>query len=126
MAGHMRRLPALLCLIVAGVVGAQGLYKYRDADGNWVYTDRQPDTVQDYEQIPLADSAVSQPVVRVERRTADSTRPRSPPAEREVSISSIPPPGACWLAPSAGNTATTSFSIRRRTPRWRRAIWICC
>ena len=68
----MKKLPALLCLIVAGSVAAQGLYKYRDAEGNWVYTDRQPDTVQDYEQIPLADSAVSAPVVRVVRRTGDS------------------------------------------------------
>jgi murein DD-endopeptidase MepM/ murein hydrolase activator NlpD len=63
---------ALLSLTVAGLVAAQGLYKYRDAEGNWVYTDRQPDTVQDYEQVPMADSTVSQPVVRVVRRTGES------------------------------------------------------
>jgi murein DD-endopeptidase MepM/ murein hydrolase activator NlpD len=58
--------------MIAGSIAAQGLYKYRDADGNWVYTDRQPDAVKDYEQVPLADSAVSPPVVRVVRRTAES------------------------------------------------------
>ena len=68
----MRRWLALSCLMIAGSIAAQGLYKYRDADGNWVYTDRQPDAVRDYEQVPLADSAVSPPVVRVVRRTAES------------------------------------------------------
>ena len=53
----MRLWLALSCLMIAASVAAQGLYKYRDADGNWVYTDRQPDAVQDYEQVPLADSA---------------------------------------------------------------------
>ena len=69
----MRTLPAVWCLLLlAGGVAAQGLYKYRDAEGNWVYTDRQPDGVQEYEQIPLAAEAVTPPVVRVERRTAES------------------------------------------------------
>ena len=68
----MRATAALLWLsLCVGGVTAQGLYKYRDAEGNWVYTDRQPDAVREYEQIPLADS-VSPPVVRVERRTAGS------------------------------------------------------
>ncbi|MCI0434976.1 MAG: M23 family metallopeptidase, partial [Gemmatimonadetes bacterium] len=65
-------LSALALLLVAGSVLAQGLYKYRDAEGNWVYTDRQPDAVREYEQIPLAD-AVSPPVVRVDRRVAGSS-----------------------------------------------------
>ena len=68
----MRRWLALSCLMIAGSIAAQGLYKYRDADGNWVYTDRQPDAVRDSEQVPLADSAVRPPVVRVVRRTAES------------------------------------------------------
>jgi murein DD-endopeptidase MepM/ murein hydrolase activator NlpD len=62
---------ALLALVFAANGAAQGLYKYRDAEGNWVYTDRQPDAVKEYEQIPLADS-VSPPVVRVTRRPAGS------------------------------------------------------
>jgi murein DD-endopeptidase MepM/ murein hydrolase activator NlpD len=62
---------ALACLLVFGAAAAQGLYKYRDAEGNWVYTDRQPDAVQDYEQVALADSSVSPPVVRVVRRAVE-------------------------------------------------------
>jgi murein DD-endopeptidase MepM/ murein hydrolase activator NlpD len=58
-------------LFAAHGVAAEGLYKYRDAEGNWVYTDRLPDAVREYEQIPLVDS-VSPPVVGVERRTAES------------------------------------------------------
>jgi murein DD-endopeptidase MepM/ murein hydrolase activator NlpD len=61
----------LALLLIAGSTAADGLYKYRDAEGNWVYTDRQPDSVREYEQIPLADS-VSPPVVRVVRRPAGS------------------------------------------------------
>lgn len=67
----MRALFALSCLLAVGGLAADGLYKYRDAEGNWVYTDRQPDAVREYEQIPLADS-VTPPVVRVERRTAEA------------------------------------------------------
>lgn len=68
----MRMRLALAALLLAGSsVAADGLYKYRDAEGNWVYTDRRPDAVREYEQIPLADS-VSPPVVRVLRRTAGS------------------------------------------------------
>ena len=43
-----RALPALCCalqLLLAaqcGALHAQSLYKYRDASGSWVYTDRQP------------------------------------------------------------------------------------
>ena len=66
----MRATFALLCLLGVDGLAADGLYKYRDAEGNWVYTDRQPDAVSEYEQMPLADS-VSPPVVRVERRTAE-------------------------------------------------------
>ncbi len=62
-----RRASALVMSFFVGALGAEGLYKYRDAEGNWVYTDRRPDTVSDYQQVPLADSA-SPPVVRVERR----------------------------------------------------------
>jgi murein DD-endopeptidase MepM/ murein hydrolase activator NlpD len=50
-------LPALSRLVLAGVAAlalgaaasAQQLFKYRDANGVWVYTDRPPDSAQDYE-----------------------------------------------------------------------------
>ena len=37
----------LLAVLIAGTVMAQSLYRYRDEQGNWVYTDRKPDTVRD-------------------------------------------------------------------------------
>jgi hypothetical protein len=66
----LRTAVALLPLLTVGTVFAQGLYKYRDADGSWVFTDRRPDAVRDYEQLPVADS-VGAPVVRVSHRPAD-------------------------------------------------------
>lgn len=59
----------VLMLLAAEVASAQSLYKYRDAEGNWVYADRRPDAVREYEQLAIADP-VSPPVIRVERRTA--------------------------------------------------------
>jgi len=67
----MARAAALLALLALGAATAQGLYKYRDAEGNWVYTDRRPDAVSEYEQLPVADS-VTPPVVTVARRVADT------------------------------------------------------
>lgn len=64
-----RIVSVLLVLLAAGAAAAQGLFRYRDAAGNWVYTDRQPDAVRDYEELPIADS-VSPPVVKVSRRVA--------------------------------------------------------
>lgn len=66
----MRAVAALLALLAAGLCASQGLYKYRDTEGNWVYADRRPDTVRDFQQLPVADS-VSPPVVKVSRRPAD-------------------------------------------------------
>jgi murein DD-endopeptidase MepM/ murein hydrolase activator NlpD len=42
---------ALLAAAVAGMpVRAQTMYRYKDANGVWVYTDRKPDAEQDYQQ----------------------------------------------------------------------------
>ena len=50
---------------------AQRLYRYQDADGAWVYSDRQPDAGQEYKEEALRPSAEA-PEVRVSQRaTAD-------------------------------------------------------
>jgi murein DD-endopeptidase MepM/ murein hydrolase activator NlpD len=60
-----------VALVFAGVVAlAQGLYKYRDEQGNWVYTDRRPDDGRQVEQLPLANSA-SPPEVTVTKRAVE-------------------------------------------------------
>lgn len=67
----MMRFTIVLALVLTGAVGlAQGLYKYRDAQGNWVYTDRRPDDVREVEQLPLADT-VSPPEVTVTKRAVE-------------------------------------------------------
>lgn len=59
-------------LALAGMAAlAQGLYKYRDAQGNWVYSDRRPHDVREVEQLPLAD-AVTPPEVTVTRRVVEN------------------------------------------------------
>jgi len=47
---------------------AQSLYKYQDSDGVWVYTDRQPDGVQDYQQDVL-EASLEKAEVRLYQRT---------------------------------------------------------
>jgi len=63
---------ALLALLFVGcsIVAAQGLFKYKDADGNWVYSDRRPDDAREVEQLPLADAA-SPPEVVITRRVVE-------------------------------------------------------
>ncbi len=58
-----------LVLVAAGASTAlaQGLYKYRDDAGNWVYTDRKPDDGRDVEQLPLVES-MSFPEVTLTQR----------------------------------------------------------
>lgn len=60
-------LTSLAALVLTGAVLAQGLFKYRDAEGNWVFTDRKPDDGRAVEQLPLADP-VSVPEITVTRR----------------------------------------------------------
>jgi murein DD-endopeptidase MepM/ murein hydrolase activator NlpD len=45
---------ALAALAVFQTAAAQKLFKYKDANGVWVYTDRQPDAAQPYELTKLA------------------------------------------------------------------------
>ena len=59
-----------LLLAVAGLQ-AQGLYRYRDAEGNWVYADRRPDDGRAVEQLPLSEAA-SVPEVTITRRLVDA------------------------------------------------------
>ncbi len=44
---------ALVSLVLASAADGQKLFKYKDANGVWVYTDRQPDTAQPFEQSKL-------------------------------------------------------------------------
>ena len=50
---------------------AQSLYKYQDENGVWVYTDRQPDGAQDYQETEL-ESTLEKAEVRLYQLTADS------------------------------------------------------
>ena len=71
---YSRRLLLALMLLITGTAIAQSLYRYRDAEGNWVYTDRKPDTVSDaqVEQLPLAAEAATPPdLITVLSRTVD-------------------------------------------------------
>ena len=57
-------------LAVAAVSYAQSLYRYHDEHGNWVYTDRRPDSALDVEE-QLLTTAVASPEVKVLRRVVD-------------------------------------------------------
>jgi len=52
---------------------AQSLYKYRDARGVWVYTDRPPEAAVSFEQVPIERSAVKPGIEIFERERADGT-----------------------------------------------------
>src|SRR5262245_42948490 len=64
---------ALLLALVSGTGLAQSLYRYRDEQGNWVYADRKPDSVQDaqVEQLQMAPEAPLPPEIKVLRRTVE-------------------------------------------------------
>jgi len=68
-------LAALVCLLAGPAVDAQGLYKYRDASGAWVYADRPPaaDAAAAFEEIPIARGAAPADVELIERLRADGT-----------------------------------------------------
>ncbi len=57
-----------LGLLVASVANAQKLYRYQDANGVWVYTDRQPGSEQRYEEQQVERRFV-QPEVRLYQRS---------------------------------------------------------
>ena len=54
-------------LIVAAPASAQRLFKYQDANGVWVFTDRQPDSAQRYEESQL-ERSFEPPEVRLFQR----------------------------------------------------------
>lgn len=60
-----------LC-VAAATADAQRMYKYRAEDGSWVYTDRQPDGGQSYEESRL-ESTFEAPEVRLYERTVDGS-----------------------------------------------------
>jgi murein DD-endopeptidase MepM/ murein hydrolase activator NlpD len=60
----------LLALVAADAALAQQLYKYKDASGVWVYTDRPPETGQAYEQRALERRFVPAEVRLLQRATA--------------------------------------------------------
>ena len=58
----------MLLVLISGAAPAQSLYRYRDAQGNWVYMDRKPDTVQEtrVEQLPIVSEEATPPeIIRV-------------------------------------------------------------
>lgn len=58
------RLVCLFLWVGLNAAHAQRLYRYQDADGAWVYSDRQPDAGQEYKEEPLRPSSEA-PEVRV-------------------------------------------------------------
>ncbi len=58
---------ATLIVAFSSASSAQELYKYRDEDGSWVYTDKKPKGVEDVEVQPLQ-KALPAPEVRLEQR----------------------------------------------------------
>ncbi len=57
----------LLCVALSHSAHAQKLYKYQDADGVWIFSDRQPDAGQAYQEETLQRFADT-PEVRVSQR----------------------------------------------------------
>jgi murein DD-endopeptidase MepM/ murein hydrolase activator NlpD len=65
----------VLCVVLASSVaasaGAQKLYKYQDANGVWVFTDRQPGSDRNYEESALA-RRFEKPEVRLLQRSGEA------------------------------------------------------
>ncbi len=67
------RLPILVltgALLTVLPATAQNVYKYRNEQGEWVFTDRKPQTGQEFEQAALPSNTTG-PVVKIERRDTD-------------------------------------------------------
>lgn len=62
---------ALAAFALVSTAEAQKLFKYKDANGVWVYTDRQPESAQPYEQSKLT-KRFEPPEVRLFQRTGDA------------------------------------------------------
>lgn len=68
----MKRIGAVLAallLVTAPAAQAQRLFKYQDANGTWVFTDRQPETAQRYESQTI-ERTFERPEVRLFQRPA--------------------------------------------------------
>lgn len=61
---------SLAMMAAASAVLAQSLYKYRDPNGVWVYSDRPPETGRSFEALPLQQTR-EQAEVRLYRRTLE-------------------------------------------------------
>lgn len=68
---HRLVLSLLLAAAVASSGHAQRLYKYRDANGAWVFTDRQPRAGTAFESLPLTPSREDGEVRLLQRTLAD-------------------------------------------------------
>jgi murein DD-endopeptidase MepM/ murein hydrolase activator NlpD len=68
---RIRAALATLLIAAAPAAPAQRLFKYQDANGTWVFTDRQPDTEQRYEAQTI-ERSFEQPEVRLFERTGSS------------------------------------------------------
>src|SRR5207247_5738236 len=62
---------ALASVVLASTAEGQKLFKYKDENGVWVYTDRQPESTQPYEQSKLT-KRFEPPEVRLFQRTGDA------------------------------------------------------
>ncbi len=60
----------LLCVSYGGPANAQRMYKYLDANGVWVYSDRRPESGQEYEEEALQATLETPEVQVVQRQTA--------------------------------------------------------
>lgn len=69
LAGVLLRSAVLAAAVVAVGVSAQTLYRYRDANGVWVYTDRQPGQGQEFEEQQV-ERRFEKPEVRLFERSA--------------------------------------------------------
>lgn len=66
---RMSAVLAALLVVAAPAAQAQRLFKYRDANGTWVFTDRQPESNQDYEAQTI-ERSFERPEVRLFQRAA--------------------------------------------------------
>jgi len=62
-----------LAVLLPAAAGAQAMYKYRDANGQWVYTDRKPDESVAIETLDLGSSESLSPRITIEQvRTTEA------------------------------------------------------
>ena len=115
---------AFVCVFAAGLTVADELYKYRGADGEWIYSDRPPDDERVVEIRQLEGAAQDGPEVRVthgfEGRTVELVAHNQSyaPVELVVTIRKIqglefPDPDAelRWVVPPRSDFALMSLDL---------------